>query len=225
MRSKPFRFAPIRPRIFLGRYSRPLGDESAYHVTVDGEIRVVWKDNGYTYDCFVRETQDVKSLAAAVNAVKKSKAGSPGGSFIINEFGQVICPVANSYNRYLVGEVNGPLYFEDLKGEDGFLCLDCNDLDCGDDWDRPYIGVKYHLHAGDHIYFWSETTEGGTKILPPEQDTDLIDSLREIRPNGGMTFAVNQHGIAIAKQEIGRSRWKPVYVGQIDYDMWFEREE
>ncbi|MDZ7262378.1 MAG: hypothetical protein ONB05_09780, partial [candidate division KSB1 bacterium] len=92
-------------------------------------------------------------MAEAVNDVKRRYAGQKGGSFVINEFGQVISPIAMSRERYLVGEAHGLLYFEDKKNESGFISLcDDDELDCGDDWERPYIGIKYQLHASDHIY-------------------------------------------------------------------------
>jgi hypothetical protein len=227
MPTEAFRFKKIGPRKWLGRYRKPVGEESVYHVTARNEIEVRWKDPDlfFTYECSVKETLAVNAMAEEINSTKLRYAGRKGGSFVINEFGQVICPIANSSDRYLVGESDGPLYFKDEKNGSGKICLcDCDRLTCGDDWDRPYIGMKYQLHAGDHIYFWDENGEGGTKQYPVDQDEELIENLRQIRPNGGVSFLVNQHGIVLVKMEMGRNKWKAIYVGKINYKRWFKKE-
>ncbi len=220
-----FRFTSTSPREWYGRYRRPKGNESAYHVTVNGTIHVQWRDSGYKFECPVALTADVQRLARAVNQAKQSYAGWAGGSFIINEFGQVICPIQQTSDRYLLGEAEGKLYFEDPWDDDVLLSIgDDKDLICGDDWERPYIGMQYQLHAGDFIYYWREDDEGGGMVRADDQDGDLIERLRAIRPHGGVRFIVNHHGIVLTKKHVEGKRWKPVYVGQIDYDYWFNRE-
>lgn len=226
MPTEVFRFRKIGPHKWLGRYRKPLGEESVYHISARDEIEVRWRDPDlfFKYECPVKETPAVKAMAEAINSAKHRYAGQKGGSFVINEFGQVITPIAKSPDRFLVGEAYGPLYFDDLKDNSGKICLQDDDLECGDDWNRPYVGMKYQLHAADHIYFWDEDEEGGSKRYPVAQDNELIENLRQIRPNGAMSFLVNQHGIVAAKKELGRNLWKPVYVGRINYDLWFEKE-
>lgn len=222
-----FEFNRIRPERWQGRYRRPKGDESAYHVDANGVITLRWRDieQGYKFDCRVPGTPASQELAMAVNNLKRQKASWPGGTFTINEFGQVICPVQNSRERFIVGRAKGPLYFED-PWEDGKLIslFECDCLDCGDEWKRPYLGIQYQLHAGDHFYFWNEAAEGSQKTYPKRQDKELIEKIRELRPNGAVRIIVNQHGIVLTKKPVARNLWKPVFVGKINYGLWFEME-
>jgi hypothetical protein len=154
----------------------------------------------------------------------KLRRRTKGGSFVIISWSDnlSVAKVRSVSSRRSLS----PLYFKDEKNGSGQICLcDCDHLTCGDDWDRPYIGMKYQLQAGDHIYFWDEREERGIKQYPIEQDEELIENLRHIRPNGGISFIVNQHGIVLVKKELGRNMWKPVYVGKINYKRWFKKEE
>lgn len=220
-----FHFKSTSPRIWKGRYRRPKGNESAYHVTTNGSIFVKWRDSGYKFECPAIPTPNVQKLAKAVNQAKQRYAGWAGGAFVINEFGQVLCPIQQSSDRYLVGETDGKLFFEDPWDDDLMLSIgDDEDLMCGDDWERPYIGMQYQLHAGDFIYYWHEDDERAGKVQPEEQDEDLIERLRALRPRRGIRFIVNHHGIVLTKIQIEDKRWKAVYVGRINYDLWFNRE-
>jgi len=227
-----FAFQPIQPRQWHGRYRRPAGNESAYHVNTQDVIRVFWRDSGYDYTCPVRETPDVRDMARDVNAIKLEKTGLPGGSFVINEFGKVICPVRNSHDRFLLGEASGSLCFENPWNDNGLLSLWndngllslCNDegLNCGDRWQLPYMGIKYQLHENNKIYFWFVVADGARMHFPRCQDFDLIGKIRQIRPpGGGISFIVNQHGIVLTKKQVGPNQWQAVYVGRINYDRWF----
>lgn len=221
-----FSFTPRAPILWEGRYRRPKGEESAYHVKASGDITVRWRDKalGYKYNCPVLETEVVRSLAEAVNYTKRLKSGWAGGSFVINEFGQVVSPIAASSDRFLVGEASGPLCFEDPWDSTRVLSLIIEDIELGDEWKLPYIGIQYQLHAGDRIYFWHEDSEGGYKLEPSVQDMNLIERIRDIRPYGAVRFIVNQHGIVLTKKPYQRNRWRPVYVGKINYKKWFEKE-
>ena len=203
-----FQYIPASPRIWEGRYKIPKGEESAYHVNSRGEINIRWRDKSseYKYNCPISDSEAVRHLAKAINTLKRRETGRAGGSFVINEFGQVICPVVNSTKRFSLGEVSGPLYFEDPWDDAYLLSLDVNDLKCGVEWELPYIGIQYQLHSGDHIYFWKETPDGGYKAEPPRQDDGLIDKLREIREYGSARFIVNQHGIVLTKKPYSRNK-------------------
>ncbi len=218
-----FAFQPIQPRQWHGRYKKPAGNESAYHVNTQDVITVFWRDNGYNLTCPVRETtSDVRDMARAVNAIKREKTGLPGGSFVINEFGKVICPVQNSSDRFLVGKASGYLYFEDPWDDDHPLSL-CDDegLNCGDRWQLPYMGIQYQLHRNNRIYFRFDDADGATMQFPQRRDFDLIFKIRQIRTDGPVRFIVNQHGIVLTKKEVEANQWQAVYVGRINYNCWF----
>lgn len=221
-----FQFEPIGPRPWLGRYKRPEGEESAYHVGVDHRIEVRWRDGGDNLTCPVEVIPATTRLAQAVNAVKKQKTGQAGGAFVINEFGQVLCPLQNSRERFLVGLAGGSLRFEDPDKDGVYRCIgDDSDLVCGDEWTLPYIGMQYQLAAGGWIYYWREGKDRAGSEKPPRQDEALLERLRGIRPHGAVRFIVNHHGIVLTKKPINRSTWQAVYVGRIDPKLWFPREE
>src|SRR5437870_3033658 len=110
-----FKFNSTTSRQWTGRYRRPAGKESAYHVSIKGLIELHWSDGDYELACRGIETPAVKAMANAVNEAKRRHAGQPGGSFVINEFGQVISAIQNSRQRFLVGEATGILWFEDPR--------------------------------------------------------------------------------------------------------------
>jgi hypothetical protein len=224
--SEIFRFEPVDPRPWLGRYKRPKGEESAYHVGVDNRIEVRWKDGDDDLTSPVEATPGAQQLAKAVNAVKRKQCGLAGGSFVINEFGQVLCPIQKTFDRFLVGHAAGLLRFEDASEDGVYRSIgEDSDLVCGDEWNLPYIGMQYQLAAGGWIYFWRDGKEQGGSDKPPRQDEALIERLRGIRPHGAVRFIVNHHGIVLTKKPIDNSTWKAIYVGRINLDLWFQREE
>lgn len=218
-----FKFQPINPRLWKGRYRRPVGNEPTYHVSTRGEVNLIWFDEGFRAKCPVIVSVAVKQMADAVNAIKRAKAGQGGGGFVINEFGQVISPIAESRDRYLVGECNGILYFKNSMNNNERTSLNDSGLKLGDEWKKPYIGISYNLNQYDQICFRKEDEDGCTEIYPSKQDTDLIKKLRKVREDGYIRFIVNQYGVVLTKKEINGT-WKGIYVGQINYDKWFSKE-
>src|SRR5438876_1189388 len=92
--------------------------------------------------------------------------------------------------RYARIPGDGPVFHLKLVG---------GDLQPGDPWKLPYIGVPYNLHRGGHVYFYREDESGGTTVLPPRQDPQLIQALRTVRPRGPVRFIVNPAGIVLTK--------------------------
>ncbi|SRR6266567_91699 len=220
-----FKFSPTIARKWTGRYRRPAGGESAYHVDVGGGIEIRWNDGEFKSECAVIPSPAVNAMAKAINDAKRAHAGHPGGSFVINEFGQVISPIQNSRLRILVGEAAGILWFGDPRTDGARLTLNVSDgLRCGDEWKLPYLGLQYQLSAGSEIYFWREGDEGGGRENPPHQDHELIECLREIRPNGAVRFIVNHYGLVLTKKPIGRDQWQAVFVGKLNPEKWFKKE-
>jgi len=214
------------PARWLGRYRRPMGQESCYHISSSGAIEVRWQDDGYNFNCPVINTPAIEDLAASINEIKRKMTGVAGGSFVINEFGQVIVPIYQSTDRFLVGQATGRMWFQDPWESSRRLCLDLDEAaQCGDDWNLPYLGMQYQLSAAGRIYYWREDGEGGRTESPPVQDESLIQLFRKIRPYGAVRFIVNQHGLALTKKHAGGTQWKGVFVGRINLNKWFNKEE
>jgi len=209
---------------WFGRYRRIEGRQSVFHVRVDNTVDLLWRDGPDELVCPAEMTPDLVGLAMAVNRVKRRYTGRAGGAFIINEFRQVICPVADfSEDRYYVGDCSGAPVFIDPRGF-RFTLDDDRRLQPGDLWDRPYVGVPYNLSARGQVYFPVRSGIDTECMRPPEQDATLIAALRHIRFGEPARFIVNPHGIALTKVCQG-GVWQPVYVGRLDYQLWFEREE
>ncbi len=225
--------APVAPRVWSGRYARIPGENTAFHVRlVDGRWWPVidWAVDDTTAECPMLAADGAAALAAAVNAGKAFLGGGRGGSFLINERGQILVPASspNDYRVAIVGECSGPLKFENsTEGRGVFDLTDDSGLSSGDVWDRPYVGVRHQLSRRGEIYFWKYGAAGGGKLLPPAKDSELIGALRRLRAWGPARFVVAHGGFALTKVPVGsrlRQHWEPRYVGRIDFRKWFERE-
>lgn len=228
-----FEVAPDSPRVWSGRYAKIPGETTALHVLrINGEWRPVvkWAQGDITVECPMVASNDAAALATAVNAGKGFLSGGRGGSFLINERGQILVPASgpNDYRRAIVGECSGPLRFEDSAvGRGTFDLADDSGLDPGDVWDRPYLGVPHNLSGRNELYFWEEGADGGGKALPRTQDSALIGALRGLRGAGPVRYVAAYGGFALAKVPVGnwpRQRWEPRYVGRIDFGKWFRKE-
>ncbi len=219
-----FLFQEREPVRWSGRYRRIPGRQPVLHVRRDNSIDIVWEGGDDTCICKACMTPEVRSLARAINRVKRERTGQPGGSFVINEYGQVICPVADgSFERFYVGDCLGAIPFVWPDG-DSFTLNDDDDLEPGDDWILPYIGIAFNLSRNNRIYFPLREGYDTECVYPPQQDRQLIQALRAVRGSGGFRFIVNPHGIVLTKVEDDPFIWQPKYVGRIDYERWFPRE-
>jgi hypothetical protein len=175
-------------------------------------------------------TSAAVELTAAVIESKRACGGSGGGAFQINEFGQVLVPASDlDDRRMLAGELLAPLRFEnpfaphqpiDLAG-DAYL-------QSGDPWKLPYVGMPFVFFEGS-IYF--KRTDAGVRRrqYPPRQNDELIDALRRLRPAGGRIL-VTHRGAVLTKLAAGNRRglrdvYQPIYVGSIDLNLWFQKEQ
>ena len=229
MSGQDFVFREVGFRPWLGRYKR-ISSKTTFKVlyTDRGWWPVIeWVTAEGIITCIAVGEQEVAGLVDVVNRAKKQMYGNYGGSFVINEFGQVIVPSsAGDGTRLLVGETEGTLLFDNpLAG--GILDLsDDAGLNTGDHWDRPYIGMRYNLTRGSSIYFW----KGEGEYLP-HVDDGLINKLRAVRRTGAVRFIVNPYGIVLVKAPQGEFRsaeeedWQPIYVGRITPNRWFAKEE
>lgn len=228
-----FEVAPVPPRVWSGRYARIPGETTALHVRrVNGEWGPVvkWALDDTTAECPMVASSGAAALAAAVNAGKAFLNGGEGGSFLINERGQILVPASspNDYRRAIVGECSGPLRFENRAvGRGTFDLADNSGLDPGDVWDRPYVGVPHNLSGRNELYFWEEGAGGGGKILPQAQDSELIGALRGLRGHVPVKLVAAYGGFVLTKVPLGdwpRQRWEPRYIGRINFRKWFRKE-
>lgn len=185
-----FRCNPVAPRVWTGRYSRVPGETTVFHVRlVDGQWWPVidWAIDDEVGLCEMTDEGDVQELAAAVNAGKAALGAAPGGSFLIDEYGRVLVPAHDRDHSavVVVAECSGRLRFHDpfVAGAQ-FDLYDDRGLECGDEWNRPYLGLRHNLSARGRLYFWREDATGGQMLYPPAQDNRLIEALRQLRPYG-----------------------------------------
>jgi hypothetical protein len=222
-----FDFQPLNPaRPWRGRYSRIPGKEPSFHVAANNTITAVWYNHQDDERLTARlvESPAAIDLAKALNSAKIQHSGSAGGSFLINEFCQVISPIRQSNDRYWVGNIKGLLQFRHpVTGQDFDLGPKRN-LTTGDPWPGPYIGMKFNLSNNNRIYFAHEEDNCRTRLEPPVQDSTLIRQLREVRAIGAVRFIVNLHGVVITKVEHPDGSWRPHYVGVVDFHNWYSEE-
>lgn len=232
MKTLVSQFHSCEPTLWPGRYARIPGDGPVFHLLwLDGRWwpAILWDTEDGRGTCKAVRCEASAQLAEAVARAKR-RARSEGGAFAINEFGQVIVPASSSMDRYLAGRLDGRLLFENPFCRDEPINLGNNqDLQPGDPWKLPYVGIPYNLHRHGHIYFYREDDRGGTSELPPRQDQGLVRALRELRPRGPVRFIVNPAGLVLTKCPLGDRQnseedWQPVYVGSISFPLWFQQE-
>jgi hypothetical protein len=227
--ARTLRFSARRPRAWRGRYRRIPGRTSVIHVRrIDGEWWPVvdWRIGEETGTCLMLDDGDLDGLVEAVHAGKHALGVGPGGSFLVNEFGQVLVPVNEQETTCVVyvGDCDGPLGFENpLQAGKTFDLADSRALKAGDRWERPYVGIVYNLSSYDEICFRQTDATGTRYVEAPEHDPKLVASLRGLRPYGWVRFVVGAGGIALTKVQV-QSEWQPHYVGRIDRARWFSKE-
>ena len=222
----PFIFDPLPRAVpWTGRYNRIPGKESVLNATVAGSVHAYWKpwNTGEVLISKIVDQSAAKKMAEAINHAKALYAGSPGGSFQINEYGQVICPISRSSSRYWVGNISGVPSFADPRTPgSAFKLVLPADTEPGTPWERPYIGMKFNFESGGSIYFQEDDGDIRRRIRLAETTPDLARRLRQVRGGGStIRFVVNFHGAVLTKQE---PDWQPVFVGFIDPASWFPRE-
>lgn len=228
-------FYPCRPTPWKGRYGRVMGDRAVFHLRhTDGHLWPVldWQTDEGVASCRAIECAATVELIDAVARVKRHVGGGDGGgSFLINEYGKVLVPASDGGGqRYLAGRIIGRLLFENpFVPEEPIDLGDDELLENGDHWKLPYIGIPYHLHRSGNIYFYQHDTDGSRSIYPPEQDHDLINAIRNVRPYGPVRILVNPAGLVLTKvpfgiRKLSEDPWQPVFVGSINPNLWFEEE-
>lgn len=211
----------------MGRYKKIPGDTTAFHVR-GGWALVEWEREGERSECWMVESAAARELVQAVIGGKGHFGYGGGGSFLINEHGQVLVPSpSGTGQQVVVGQWTGPLEFQNPFDGGTFDITDDEGLETGDPWDLPYVGVPHHLSKWDQLYFWDDAI--GCKVCPPAQDQRLIRCLRRLRPSGPVRFIVTPGAFVLTKvpvwERVGWSRWEARYVGRLVSGLWFSKEE
>jgi len=224
-------FAVTEPVTWEGRYARVPGEETVFHLVHQNGRKwpvIYWTTDEGTATCAAVACAAAERLAEAVGAAKRVMGGASGGSFAINEFGQVLVPSSQGDGtRMLAGQLKGKLLFENPFDPDSPIDLsDTSGLQPGDPWMLPYIGIPHRLSVRRQIYFWQQNADEGFKVQPDRQDADLISELLAFR-GGACRFIVNPFGVVLTKrQDFDRDgSWHPHYIGQINLQNWFAQED
>ena len=227
-------FRACQPIPWKGRYGRVMGDSSVFHLRyLDGRLWPVllWETDTGVASCRAIDGTATGELVHAVAQAKRHAGGEGGGSFLIDEYGKVLVPASNGDGRrFLVGRLTGRLLFENPFLPDKPIDLgDQASLENGDAWRLPYVGIPYHLHRTGRIYFYQQDEQGGRSIYPPQQDSELIQAIRNVRPYGPVRIVVTPGGLVLTKlptdsRTPSEGRWEPVFVGAINPKVWFEEE-
>ena len=204
-----------------GIYKTNKADDNVFHIWARyGDIpAVIWKRESESAECPAKDSNDVRNLSDAINSVKVNQNRYKRGSFIINEFGNVLVPFVNTDQIICVGKIEGALLFTNSFDSGFFSLNDDKDIKTGDLWDKPYIGIPYNYSPMDGIHY---RNDDGSILKSPRQDPELMQKIRSVRGNNYIRFVVNPHGIALTKiQTAWNGPWNPVYIGRINYDKWF----
>ena len=221
-------FQSCQPRRWYGRYSRIPGDKSVFHLTYFGGRMwpvIYWETDEGTGTCAACQCDAAEQLADAVELAKRRAGGRGGGSFIINEYGQVLVPASDGLGRrYLAGRLTGRVLFENPFDPDDLIDLgDDEHLQPGDPWKLPYVGFPFRLSKRNKIYAIRDDEDGRFVDFAPANDPVLIHSLRSIRGRyGSVKFIVNYCGLVVTKAE--EHDWHPVFAGRINRNLWFTME-
>ncbi len=210
------------PCLWDGIYNTTKSDDNVFHIWARyNDLPVIkWKQGNETAECPAKNSRDVQNLADAINSIKVKQTRYKRGSFIINEFGNVIVPFVNSNQKICVGNIEGELLFTNSFGSGYFSLNDDENFKTGDSWNKPYIGIPYNYSPSLGIHF---IDEDGSKYQPAKQDAELIRKIQTVRGYNYIRFIVNPHGIALTKvQPALIGPWRPAYIGRINYDKWFD---
>src|SRR6266540_3593163 len=177
--------------LFTGNCPKNVSKDAKYSIrSVAGDAVVTLTyvtDDG---ERWLATTQNHPELVEMVNAVKTTMGDAPKGQFYINEYGQVIVPVADG-TYYLADEnYDAPLEFEFegkvLSGRG--VDLDGRTLDPGDLWTGPHPGIPYILKAGGgDIYYRSHPRPFVTKdvklsaLVGSDAANALADRIQQVK--------------------------------------------
>ena len=155
------------PIVFEGNWPASVSKDAKYSVRSEGRKYVI----GIVYitkdaEKWYPTSDQHEALVEMVNRIKKEVNATPGGTFYLNEYRQVIVPAGDPSTYFYAGDYEKDLIF-DFEGKK--LCglpvdLKGNELKPGDTWVGPHAGIPYTLKAGaKDIYYTKEIRPNVTK--------------------------------------------------------------
>jgi hypothetical protein len=209
-----------RPTIWNGFYARIPGKSPIFHARSDGSGDIEWSPwrSDETLKSTMAADSGVIEMIEAINQAKSEKTGSRGGSFHINEYGQVLVPIAQSQDKYLVGELSGYPEFVDPRSGRHFSLAAPRAGKTGAAWDFPYVGMPFKFNSEGQVSRVRTVGDISELESPLRHDSSLAAKLTQLRPTGGRML-INLHGVILTKMD-GE---KPIFVGEIDPNKWFTK--
>jgi len=176
-----------------------------------------------------------RALVEAVCAGQRAAGRQPGGAFSVNEFRQILVPAGrwDDFPAYHVGQLEDGLLFENPDTGARTRLGPPAGLRPGNRWPLPYVGIIYNLSRRSEVYAWRQGSEEEWKESAPGNGArEIVEALRRIRGRGAVRFLVNLRGVVLTRRpdkdwSFGPEdeTWEPVYVGKINRNDWFEKEE
>ncbi len=168
-------------------------------------------------------------LVKMVNQIKSYYNGTPGGSFYINEYKQVLVPAGDQVEYYYAGEYSAPLTFEFeghiISGE----AVDENGspLQPGARWTGPHPGIPYVLKPGGKDIYYRYMPHPAvkkevrlSKVIGADRARRVALEFARYKGDNGGRFYVNEFGSVFAPSGL-----EYIFLGKLDYDHWFPKPE
>lgn len=214
--------AVLKP--YTGLIPSNVNKDAKYSVSVSGDIRLVYYVSNRVRELLA--TNDHDALSEMVNAVKTAVNGVQGGSFYINEWGDVLVPGLDG-QCYWAGHFDGTLEF---RTEDGNIVTPAAPygLAAGDAWVGPHAGIRYVLTAGGQdVKYERKISERRTEVhmLSDEVGEAAARStaarIAAVKGSSGGRFYINEVGEMfgpVSSNEDARF----VYIGHLEDSCWFK---
>lgn len=188
--------------------------DGKYRVTADGQIRLVYTLNREERALLTTSAHD--ALVTMVGAVNRAHGDQPSGVFYINEWRHVLVKAGGG--TWFAGRYD-PLLEFDLDGQ-VVSARPPSDLEPGDSWNGPRVGIRYTLTAsGDDVYC-------RRMVRPQVERTERLSAFNDDaatvvrrwskhKPGGGVIY-VNEARELFAPHDAG---WR--YLGRAAHHEWF----
>ena len=218
--------------VFTGNCPGNVSKDAKYAVrTVKGRAVVALQYRSANGEEWLAITTDHSSLVDKVNEVKISLGDAPNGPFYINEYRQVLVPVADGTYFYACDYAESLQFeFEGKKLSGEAVDLSGQRLSPGDVWDGPHPGIPYILIAGGgDVYYKAELRPNVTKkiklsdVVGRDSARAFADRVMGVKGFAGGRFYINEWRELFAP--VAKAHELAfIYIGRLDEDEpWFAR--